>query len=131
MGALGFVLKYTYILKKRKTKRLIFLSTIKEVKEVKPAYRINTQAMDCNRNLTMQFGTWNVRGLKSKRREVFTELEKYNMDIVALTETKKKGKGIEKIHGYIHIYSGVSWEQHARSGVSLAIKEEYKKYIKG
>ncbi|XP_030758033.1 craniofacial development protein 2-like [Sitophilus oryzae] len=49
---------------------------------------------------------------------------------MALTETKKKGKGTEEKDGYVHIYSGVPKEERARGGVSLAIRKKYKKFIK-
>jgi len=44
----------------------------------------------------MRIGTWNVQGISTKRIEVFGELECLNVDIVELTETKRKGNGIEK-----------------------------------
>ncbi|KAK4883910.1 hypothetical protein RN001_000181 [Aquatica leii] len=46
----------------------------------------------------MSIGTWNVQGISTKTEEVFKEIKKYNMDIVGLTETKKKGKGTEEKH---------------------------------
>jgi len=78
----------------------------------------------------MRIGTWNVQGISTKELEVFREINKHNIDIAALTETKRKGKGTEEKYGYIHVYSGVPKEERARSGVSLAIKSKYKKSIK-
>ncbi|XP_030751031.1 craniofacial development protein 2-like [Sitophilus oryzae] len=99
---------------------------------------------------TLRIGTWNIQGIATKR-EVFKEMERYDMDIIALTETKKKGKGTEEKDGYVHIYSGtevyhkvpkytiryrstiytaVPKEERARGGVSLAIRKKYKKFIK-
>ena len=78
----------------------------------------------------MLIGTWNVQGIASKTEEVFKEIERAGLDIVALTETKKKGRGTEEKHQYIHIFSGVPKEERAAGGVALAIKKKYKKQIK-
>mgnify|MGYP000029344414 CR=1 FL=1 len=51
-------------------------------------------------------------------------------DIVILSETKKKGQGIETQGTYLHLYSGVSKEKRAKRGISIMIKKTYKKYIK-
>lgn len=37
---------------------------------------------------------------------MFNTLEQYNLDIATLSETKKKGGGVEEIGNYAHIYSG-------------------------
>jgi len=39
---------------------------------------------------------WDVQGISTKRIEVFRELERLNVVIAALTETKRKGNGIEE-----------------------------------
>jgi exonuclease III len=44
----------------------------------------------------LNIGTWNIKGISTKKDQVFDQLERYGMDIVALTETKKKGTGNEK-----------------------------------
>ena len=77
----------------------------------------------------MNIGTWNVQGIATKTEKVLREIKKYDTDIVGFTETKKKGRGSEERNGYIHIYSGVPKEERARSGVSIAIKNRYKKNI--
>lgn len=79
---------------------------------------------------TLRIGTWNIQGIATKTDEVFKEIETNAMDIVALTETKKKGKGTEEKNGYIHIYSGKPKEERASSGVSIVIKKKYRKQIK-
>ena len=78
----------------------------------------------------MNIGTWNVQGIATKSEEVYKEIERSNMDIIALTETKRKGKGTEERNQYIYIYSGVPKEERASSGVILAIKKQFKKQIK-
>ena len=62
----------------------------------------------------MRFGTWNIQGMRTKETEVMREIDKMNMDIVVLSETKKKSKGIEKKGNYMHIFSGIPKEERAR-----------------
>lgn len=52
-----------------------------------------------------------------------------NVDIIVLTEMKKKGTGIENLSKYIHIYSGMATEERAKRGVSILIKKEYGRYV--
>jgi exonuclease III len=39
----------------------------------------------------MHFGCWNVQGISTKTDILTEELNKYDMDIVVISETKKKG----------------------------------------
>ena len=78
--------------------------------------RINKRRLG-KRKRTMNFGTWNIKGLRTKQKEVIDEVKRFQMDIVALTETKKKGKGSELIDEYIHLYSGVNKGSRAKAGV--------------
>ena len=56
----------------------------------------------------MIFGCWNVRALNGKELELAEEIEKFNVDILAITETKKKGQGVENIGpNHVLIFSGV------------------------
>ena len=50
-------------------------------------------------------------------------------DITILTETKKKGNGVEILGPYFHFYSGVSKEKRANRRVSILVKKRYKRYI--
>ena len=52
------------------------------------------------------------------------------MDVVVLTETKKKGKGSETLGNYIHVLSGVKKYEWAKRGVSIVINKEWKGSIK-
>ena len=77
----------------------------------------------------MRFGTWNVRGISDKRSEITSEIKKYNLDIVVLSETKRKGCGNEEDNGFIHFWSGVDKHERASSGISVLIKGKLKKFI--
>nr|CAH7729527.1 unnamed protein product [Callosobruchus chinensis] len=82
------------------------------------------------RKRLMNIGTWNVKSMSTKQSELISEIKRYQMDIVAVTETKKKGNGSEQIEDYIHLYSGVDKICRARAGVSLFISKELGRDIK-
>ena len=42
-----------------------------------------------------------------------------------LTETKKKGNGVEILRPYLHFYCGVLKEKRAKRGVSILVKKRY------
>lgn len=53
------------------------------------------------------------------------------MNILALTETKKKGNGVLEFEGeHMFIYSGVSNENRAKGGVGCLICKEFTKYVR-
>jgi len=54
---------------------------------------------------------------------------KLKMDVIGLTETKRKGTGSEIVGGYVHLYSGVSKDRRTERGVSILIKKIFKKGI--
>ena len=70
----------------------------------------------------MRIGTWNVRGINGKDRELLEELNNYKVDILGITETKKKGHGHENL-GNEHkiIFSGIDVKERAQAGVALII----------
>ena len=47
-----------------------------------------------------------------------------------ISETKKKGNGLEEAGDFIHMWSGVKKDQRARVGVGILIRKKYKKNIK-
>lgn len=67
-------------------------------------------------------GTWNVRSIAGKELEIVDEFEQTGLEIMALTETKKKGRGqVTMDKGHIFIYSGVKIEERAAGGVGCII----------
>ena len=52
------------------------------------------------------------------------------MDVVVLTETKKKGTGSETLVNYIHLFSGIKKYERAKRGVSILINKKWKGSIK-
>lgn len=79
----------------------------------------------------LRLGTWNIRSLNGKENELIEEFEKTKLDLLAITETKKKGQGIIELErGHILLYSGVNPEVRAAEGVGCIIKEELVKSIK-
>jgi exonuclease III len=67
----------------------------------------------------MNIGCWNLQGLSNKADTIPLEVEKYNLDIIALSETKKKECGEEVLRNYLHLWSGVEKGFRARAGVSF------------
>ena len=51
--------------------------------------------------------TWNIRSWNTKDLEILLELNNKNIDICAISRTKKKGKGIKPCHDYILLLSAV------------------------
>lgn len=51
------------------------------------------------------------------------------MDIVVLSETKKKGKGEEEFGNYLHFWSGLSKDIRAKAGVSILIRSSWRRKI--
>lgn len=83
----------------------------------------------CDEKRKMMFGCWNVQGISTKINILPAELDVFNMDVVVLSETKRKGKGEEELDNYVHIWSGVSKAVRAKAGVSIMIKKIWKKRI--
>ena len=67
--------------------------------------------------------------MRNKTPEVIQEIERLHQNIIALTETKKKGKSSEDQGSYIHLLSGVEKHKQAQRGISKMIKKKLKKYI--
>lgn len=77
----------------------------------------------------MLIGTWNTQGIRNKTGEIVHSLQNTKQDIVILTETKKKGNGVEMLGPFLHFYSGVPKEKRAKRGISILIKKKYKRNI--
>jgi hypothetical protein len=62
--------------------------------------------------------------------EIIREISIMQMDVVVLTETKKKGTRSETVGNYIHFFSGVKKYERAKRGVSVLINKKWKGSIK-
>jgi exonuclease III len=79
-----------------------------------------------------KLATWNIRGLSGKENELVEECRKAKVDILGITETKKKGQGTtDARNGYYLIYSGVPTNERAKAGVSCLVNEKWRKKILG
>jgi len=74
---------------------------------------------------TIRLGTLNAQGIRNKTGEIIKGLEELKQDIAILTETKKKGNGVEILGPYLHFYSGVPKEKRAKRGASILVKKRY------
>ena len=78
------------------------------------------------RKRNMRIGTWNVRSIKGKEVELLDEIRKYKINILGITETKKKGQGHEDLGlGHKLIYSGVDIKDRAQAGVGIILTNEH------
>ena len=57
-------------------------------------------------DLWMNYGTWNVQGIRGKMEEITSELGQLKIDVIGLTETKRKNTCSEIVGGYVNLYSG-------------------------
>ena len=62
--------------------------------------------------------------------EIIREINIMKMDVVVLTETKKKGTGSEILENYIHLFSGVKKYERAKRRLSILINKKWKGSIK-
>jgi hypothetical protein len=74
----------------------------------------------------MAIGTLNVRKTGPRKLELLEEI-KMKIDILVVTETKKKGKVSEELGKYYFIYSGVEEEKRVASGVGIMTTKSLKK----
>ncbi|KAK9708450.1 hypothetical protein QE152_g27206 [Popillia japonica] len=67
-------------------------------------------------------GTWNIQSLKGKEVELAEEFEKTGLQIMGLTETKRKGNGnLTTSNGHLMLFSGVAETERAQAGVGIVI----------
>lgn len=83
-----------------------------------------------NKKNIMRVGCWNITSFSNKDQELIIEMNKHKIDICALSETKKKGKGSTKFSNYILIYSGKNKNERASSGVGFLVNEKFEHSIK-
>lgn len=90
----------------------------------------NAKETDKNRKTIWKIGTWNTRSLQGKEEELEEEFEQAKLDILTVTETKKKGAGFIKMKkGHIMIYSGVDKSKRAKAGVACIIHKKIEQEI--
>lgn len=82
-----------------------------------------------DKDLDLRFGTWNIKTLNGKEEEIVDEMEKYRLNILGLSEVKRKGRGEKTLKkNYKLYYSGVT-EGRAKKGVGFIIKEDLENRI--
>ncbi|CAF3749773.1 unnamed protein product [Rotaria sp. Silwood1] len=74
------------------------------------------------RQCKMKIGTWNVTSLTGKEFELIEEAKKYQLDILGISSTKRKGQGTLALNnGWQLFYSGVDQSTHAQAGVAILL----------
>ena len=73
----------------------------------------------------MRFGTWNVRTLLQAggMNAIAEEVEKYNMDAVALQEIRWKGKGVIRKSKFTMYYFG-NEDRQGNRGVGFIVSKK-------
>ncbi|KAK9881036.1 hypothetical protein WA026_014379 [Henosepilachna vigintioctopunctata] len=84
---------------------------------------------DWKRKDIIRVATWNIKSIRNRHQKIMKELKERNIDICALQETKKKGKGQIDYGEYILAYSGVDSDQNAFAGVGILIQSKYRHSI--
>ncbi|XP_055377908.1 craniofacial development protein 2-like [Condylostylus longicornis] len=64
---------------------------------------------------------WNIRSWAGREHEILLEMQKHKIDICAISETKRKGKGELTYTDYILKYSGIAKSKRAVAGVGILI----------
>ncbi|XP_071529497.1 craniofacial development protein 2-like [Panulirus ornatus] len=79
----------------------------------------------------LRVGCLNVCGCNQdvKKGEIGSMFEERNLDVLALSETKLKGKGEEWFGNVWGVKSGVSERTRAREGVAILLKQELWEYV--
>lgn len=104
------------------TAHFIFLSNTKIVK-------IDVRFFLQIKENILRIEKWSIRSLSRKESKKSKNLRVLYIDVCALQETKKKGKGQSIIREYILIYSGVKKEQRAKEEVALMVQNKFKDQI--
>jgi exonuclease III len=71
--------------------------------------------------------TWNVQGCRNKMEEILREINVMKMDVVVLTETKKKVNRKRNIGKLYTLFSGVKKYKRAKRAVTV-LHTQSKKY---
>ena len=96
-----------------------------------PKKRIGIRGSGSFPTSTLRFGSFNVRGCgtdESKREETGSMFVRRKMDVLALSETKLRGKGECKFGSVIGRFSGVK-RGRGREGVAILVSEEIGKRV--
>ena len=85
--------------------------------------KTQTKSKD-NKNNYKNIGIWNVKGIKGKEVELQEEMEKMDLHVLGITETKRKGRGIKEDEKYLLAWSGVEENIWAQAGVAIIIDKK-------
>lgn len=73
----------------------------------------------------LRIATWNIQTLTGKEPELVDEMKKYKVDILGVSEARKKASGTKILNNnYVLRYSGTPWNERAKEGVAIIVSEE-------
>lgn len=85
-------------------------------------HKLKTTTNKIKEHNIWKLGTWNIRSILGKEKELEEEFDKSEVKILTITETKKKGHVIIKIeNGHILVHSSVEKSKRAAAGVACLI----------
>lgn len=80
----------------------------------------------------VRFGTWNIKTLVGKEVELIEEMKSHKLEVLGLSEVKKKGSGIMSLQeGYTLRFSGVGMDTRAKEGVAIVTSEQMEMRVSG
>lgn len=78
----------------------------------------------------LTLATWNIRSINDKETELVQEFEQADLDILAITETKRKGRHVVELeNGHTMILSGVKNDKRAQGGVGCIIRKNLNEFV--
>ena len=116
-------------------KKLTSKKAVRHVGGIKSDYviipRNKTDGKDDRRGIS-KLGTWNVRSMNGKEIELINEFEKAGLEILVVSETKKKGKGeMELENEHLLIWSGIEEKERAQAGIGCILNRDIKEKLNG
>jgi hypothetical protein len=64
-----------------------------------------------------------------KEVELVEEMEKYKLEVLGLSEVKRRGKGIVQLDKGMYLYSGIIGGRRAKEGIGVILSEEMEKRV--
>lgn len=114
-------------------KRVNAQSTTSQASETGRILRKNDTARIRKKRLwksqKLRIGSWNITSWNSRDQEIIMELNKHKIEICALSELKKRGRGNTRYQNYILFYSGKEKNQRAQAGVGILLHDKFENNI--
>ena len=81
------------------------------------------------KSIIYRMGTWNIITSRNREIELVREMERNDLDVLGISETKARGNGMKEIDGAKYIFAGVV-EGRAKGGVGIVVRNRVANCIK-